>query len=166
MVYKQDNIENLVEKYWKGDTSLEEEAVLGDYFRYNDYPERFIGVAQYFIMLAEEDGSLGQDFDDEILERIGPQENSGRVISLHRAARYLAVACIAMVIGTSVWYAFKEEPAQPIAVTLEDPDVRAAFEKTKSALMMVGNRLNEGKEQALKLNKYNVATQVMKERQP
>jgi hypothetical protein len=165
MVYKQDNIQSLVNKYWDGNTSLEEEAVLRDYFRYNDYPEEFNGIASYFEMIASEDEALGKDFDDAVMGAVEGGGSGGRVISLHAAARYLAAACVAFLIGTAVWYAFQEPTAEPVATTLEDPEVRAAFEQTKSALMMVGNRLNEGKEQAVKLNKFNEATEAMKETQ-
>lgn len=161
MVYKRDNIKALIDKFWEGTSSLEEEQILNDYFRYNEYPEEFEGVAAYFNTMAE-DETLGEDFDETILSHV-EDSKGGSVISLHSSARWLAAAAVAVLLGTSVWFAMQDpEEVEVAEVTLEDPEVKAAFEQAKSALMMVGNRLNEGKVQAVKLNKYNEATEAMK----
>ncbi|MCE2616893.1 hypothetical protein [Phocaeicola oris] len=64
-------IEQLVERYWNGETSLEEEQILRAFFRQKEIPTSLLC---YKVIFAYEDREkqkgLGDDFDAKILEKI------------------------------------------------------------------------------------------------
>ena len=64
-------IEQLLEKYWDCQTSIEEEQILKYFFRQKEIPAHLL---QYKAVLAclekEQDLKLGDDFDERILAEI------------------------------------------------------------------------------------------------
>ena len=76
-------IEQLLERYWECQTTLEEEDILRAFFRQEDVPASLLPYRQLFL---EEDEManerLGKDFADRMLRLVGeeslPQERSGR----------------------------------------------------------------------------------------
>lgn len=64
-------IEQLLERYWQCETSLEEEARLRAFFSGNDVPEHLLRYKDLFVyqqLLQEE--SLGEDFDARVLAEV------------------------------------------------------------------------------------------------
>ena len=63
-----DEIEQLLERYWAGETSLEEEACLRAWFAKGDIPEHLQADRIWFDYLKEErEVHLDDDFDTRIL---------------------------------------------------------------------------------------------------
>ena len=73
-------IEQLLERYWECQTTLEEEAILRTFFRQEDVPASLLPYRQLFIeedALASE--HLGKDFQDKMLRLVGEESlPSGR----------------------------------------------------------------------------------------
>ena len=69
-------IEQLLERYWECQTTLEEETILRSFFRQEDVPASLLPYRQFFI---EEDEManehLGKDFQDKMLRLVGEDTN-------------------------------------------------------------------------------------------
>jgi hypothetical protein len=76
-------IEQLLERYWQGETTLQEEAILRNFFSQpeaKDIPESLRKFQALFTVEQEE--PLGDDFDARILEMIGEEEPKTKIVTL------------------------------------------------------------------------------------
>ena len=65
-------IEQLLERYWECQTTLEEEAILRTFFRQEDVPASLLPYRQLFIEEDKMAGEhLGKDFQDRMLHLVG-----------------------------------------------------------------------------------------------
>lgn len=150
-------IDELLEKFWAGETSDEQEEILRNYFcSGNTIEKRYQDAAAYFISLKSEKERLclPADFELELMNKI----QGGGSSRFLPGSFYRMAASIALVIGVAaaMFYWFNEESAQPIATqeygdTYEDP--RQAYEEVKRALMMVSTSMNAGVNYSKKLGK-------------
>lgn len=95
-------IEQLLERYWKCETSLEEEAILRSFFAQKDVP---VSLLPYRDLFCQEqkmgEDHLGSDFDERIVAMVGQEEPrtpkvrtitlSSRLRPLFKAAASLAI---------------------------------------------------------------------------
>ena len=99
-------IEQLLERYWLCETTLQEEAILHTFFSQEDVPAE---LQQYTALFANQkpEEALGDDFDARILAMVGQEENkpkakivtlTSRLMPLFRAA---AVVAIILTIGNA-----------------------------------------------------------------
>ena len=65
-------IEQLLERYWQGETTLQEESILRSFFSQPNIPEALLKYQPLFT--CEQEETLGDDFDARILEMIGEEE--------------------------------------------------------------------------------------------
>ena len=96
------HIENLLQRYWLGETSLEEEAQLRAFLSGNEADKSLRRCKEWFDYadsLRQE--SVGDDFDARILARIeAPVVKARRITMAARFAPLLkAVAVVAVVVG-------------------------------------------------------------------
>ena len=88
-------IEQLLERYWQGETTLQEEAILRAFFCQPDIPDHLRKYQPLFALEKEE--PLGDDFDVRILEMIEekPQAKivtlTSRLMPLFKAAAIVAI---------------------------------------------------------------------------
>ena len=99
-------IEQLLERYWQGETTLQEEAILRAFFSQDDVPASLMKYKSLFDYGLQEE-TLGDDFDARILDSIGEDEKepkakvvswSSRLMPLFKAA---AVVAILLTIGNA-----------------------------------------------------------------
>ena len=87
-------IEQLLERYWECQTTLEEETILRNFFRQEDVPASLLPYRQLFI---EEDKMasehLGKDFQEKMLRMVGEEASllGGRLEGGYCKARRLTV---------------------------------------------------------------------------
>ena len=93
-------IEQLLERYWQCETTLQEEAILRTFFSQPeaaDIPENLRKYRDLFVCEAEKEAPLGDDFDMRILEMIGEAPKAkivtmkDRLMPLFRAAAIVAI---------------------------------------------------------------------------
>jgi hypothetical protein len=93
-------IEQLLERYWEGETTLQEEAILRTFFSQPDMPEIPENIRKYralFVCETQKEEPLGEDFDAHILEQIGevPVAKTvslkSRLMPLFKAAAIVAI---------------------------------------------------------------------------
>ena len=99
-------IEQLLERYWQGETTLQEEAILRAFFSQDDVPASLMKYKSLFDCGLQEE-TLGDDFDARILDSIGEDEKepkakvvswSSRLMPLFKAA---AIVAILLTIGNA-----------------------------------------------------------------
>ena len=65
-------IEQLLERYWQGETTLQEEAILRAFFSQDDVPASLMKYKSLFDCGLQKE-TLGDDFDARILDSIGEE---------------------------------------------------------------------------------------------
>jgi hypothetical protein len=69
MDYK--DIEQLLERYWQCETSVEEESVLRDFFTKEEVPAHLLRYKNLFVyQQVQQEVGLGEDFDARILVQV------------------------------------------------------------------------------------------------
>ena len=91
-------IEQLLERYWQGETTLQEEIILRSFFSQPDIPESLQKYSALFTYEKEE--PLGDDFDTRILEMIGENEPKAKTVTLISRLKPLfkAAAIVAIIL--------------------------------------------------------------------
>ncbi len=160
MLMESQKIDEWLEKYWKGETSLEEEAQLRRYFQEQEPPAHLRSVAALF-QYYDAPPRLDERFDEQLMERL-PQE---KVASMWPSLLKIA-AVVALFLLGALWtkHAYLDAPAPaPVAVapdTYEDPE--RAYEEAKQALLLVSSLMNEGTQHLTKLEEFDEAQQTIK----
>lgn len=96
-------IEQLLEKYWNCETSVEEEQILRSFFRQKELPEHLLRYKSLFAYQeAEKDIKLGDDFDSRILAEIERPVVKARRLTLHTRFMPLFKAAAVMVLLFSI----------------------------------------------------------------
>lgn len=113
-------IEQLLERYWSGETSLEEENILRAFFSQKDIPASLLPYRDIFVYQAvsKSEEVLDNDFDDKILALIDePEVVKARTITLRQRLapmfKAAAVVAIMLTLGNAIQVPFNEEQAQP-----------------------------------------------------
>lgn len=117
-------IEQLLERYWNCETTLEEERILRTFFSQKDIPVRLLPYRDLFSYEQTEttEDELGDDFDARVLALINePEPVKARTISMRQrlAPLFKAAAVVAIVItlGNASQVAFTDDvrPSAPTA---------------------------------------------------
>lgn len=163
MLMDLDRINDLLQKYWNAETSLEEEEQLRAFFAKEPVPENLKETASLF-RYFEQQKRLGVDdlaFDRELKKKLKP---AGKMINFsfvqiaRIAAGLLVVVAATFFVRQEIKKAYPDEPED----TYDDPKV--AFEETKKALMMISKSFNKAQKEASKINVFNEATDKMHEK--
>jgi hypothetical protein len=116
-------ITQLLERYWKCETTLEEEEILKAFFCQKDVPADLCKYKDLFAYQLVEHKSdvLGDDFDEKIMSIIqGPAPVKARVITMQQKLRPLfkaaAVVAIMLTLGNAAQVPFKDD-ASPVVNT-------------------------------------------------
>jgi len=164
-------IRELVEKYWNGETSREEEAQLKRYFQEEEAPADLKKEAALFryYRFNTQSHTLDERFDELLTRRIERKQTRQRWLTFRPALQI--AAAIAFVIFTAIL--FKEEWENPttensIVATVEDTyeDPRLAYEQTKEALLLVSSLMNEGTQHIQELETFSEAQETVKTQIP
>lgn len=116
-------IDQLLERYWRGETSLEEEEILRAFFSQENVPAKFSAYKSFFSYLQQEKVSdkLGDDFDSRVLAEIGSETPvKAKVVSLRERLMPLfkaaAVVAILLTLGNAVQMAVDDSATgNPVA---------------------------------------------------
>lgn len=148
-------IEQLVDRYFDGETTLEEEQILRSFFRQENVPTQ---LKAYQDLFRYEDKAgkleLGEDFDAKILEAIGQPVVKARSISLkvrlqpfYRAA---AIVAIILTVGNAAQRSFtanEEEMTGTESYTSTYTEPSASLQQVTTAVNMVSEERNDAQVQ-------------------
>ncbi|MEI6433396.1 MAG: hypothetical protein WCP32_01030 [Bacteroidota bacterium] len=148
-------IEKLLEKFYRGDSSLQEEKILREFFLRNDVPEQ-LKIHQPFFQWAGDEGKreiTSPDFDRQTTDRLLNSEPSTTKIHLHhRRTRILYIAgiaaCIQLLIG--VFFTFREDLFNRSTLK-RNVTAELAYAEAQEALIIVSSNLNAGLKQVDRL---------------
>jgi hypothetical protein len=143
---KEMDIHILLQRYWDGETSIEEERRIKAYFAANEGIDASVSHLKPWFAALETERAV--------------QLPAEPVLQVQRRApllRYLAAATVAGLIGLGAWWAnthFSERSATASGPDIlykdsyEDPEQAVA--EIKAALALVSSKLNKGKREAAK----------------
>ena len=136
-----DKIENLIEKYFEGETSSAEEKELKDYFSSSD-------VAQHLEHYQPLFGYFSQAKQEQFTAAIPLQsKKQTKVVWLSVAASLVVM----LGVGVFAYQNISEPKHQDLAV-IEDPEI--AFRETQKALALISKHVNTGIESVNYLSEY------------
>ncbi len=128
-------IDQLLERYWRGETSLQEEEILRMFFSQEDIPAALLPYRDLFVYEQNEKEmeKLGDDFDQRILGMIQEDEPvKARVITMrHRLMplfKAAAVVAILLTLGNAMQAAFSDGDVRQVTSSA------AAVEHSKKGL--------------------------------
>ena len=136
----------LIEKYWNGETSLDEEAQI-----MHDLSDQSGAEAQYFAFIAsvrKEKSLLGIDDIDAYNLKQTLNASKATVRPLYRWMASAAAMMILLFSAFGVWE-YSQQAAQQaeMAETFDDP--YEAYEEVRQALAFVSSKLNKSQDEAL-----------------
>ena len=121
-------IEQLLERYWECQTTLEEEAILHTFFAQSDIPASLLPYRDLFLAEEQMAGErLGTDFDERVMAAIQPEEpkeeKTTKIVALQprRGAdvlrplwRAAAIVAVVLTIGMAAQQGFQREDANGV----------------------------------------------------
>jgi hypothetical protein len=152
------NLEQLLEKYWKCETSLEEEKLLRDYFNGNQAAESMKDTAVLFRYFETERLRVASEEVDQYVTKEIKQRQGGKIINMFNIYRMARIAAGVLVVVVATYFVRQEvRKSYPpeIESTITDPEL--ALEETKKALMMISKGFGKAREGASKINMLNEA---------
>ena len=153
-------IEQLLEKYWNTETSLEEEQQLRDFFRSENIPEPLKETAELFryfdqqkkVQLSE------SSFDGDVVRKINATRPAAKTVKMYY--NYARIAAGIVVVVAATYFVGQEvRKSYPAEVTDTYSDPKLAFEETKKALMMLSKGFGKARHETEKIKMFNEAEQ-------
>lgn len=153
-----DNIRQLLDRYYDGQTSEREEQVLKDYFLQDDVPPQWATDQRLFRQLYGADMPAVDDLEQRLSRQIDSwnrvektANRRSRTVGLRWIAGIAASLLLLFAIGLLVDRQQKQAQYAVQQDTFDDP--RDAYAETQKALMMFSKSINKG------LNKVENVTQ-------
>jgi len=152
MDYK--NINHLLEKYWEGETSLQEEETLQQYFNHNNVaPElkQFKSLFQFF--KEEQDVMISDDFEKRLLQEIEKEQKvvPAKIRKLSWMTSIRMIAAVGILLMGAIFVFQNLQPKETdVWAKYEIEDEAAAIEATKAALALLSGKMKKGSKKATK----------------
>jgi len=156
-------IDQLLQRYWDCETTLEEEKELRDFFRQPTIPEQHKEAATLFRYFDAQKGHTLNEASFETVVKQKSHRPNGRLVTLAYNSMRIAAGIAVLVLAT--WLVRNEiRTNDPAAVEDSYDDPKLAFEETKKALLMISKSFETAESKARKLDLLNEAKeQVQKE---
>jgi hypothetical protein len=135
------NIEKLLEAYFEGNTTLQEEATLRTYFSSAKVAPH---LQQYQPLFASFVKAQTEGFTREI---VLPKEDK-------TTSRWWMGIAASLLVAVGVFGFFNQEPS----FTAEEKEAIAAFEKTREAFKMMSQNFNDGAEELAYIQNFTETT--------
>jgi len=156
-------IKNLLEKYFEGLTSLEEEQELLEYFSEgNEVPAELITYKEHFRFLnaSRNLSPATPGFEDRIAKLIDDQDRTFKpVIYRKRIYKYAIAASVAVLVGFAGLFIYQNQFHRS-KDTFSDPQL--AYIEAQKAILYVSQKMNKGIQPLANVNKINTATDNLK----
>jgi hypothetical protein len=156
-------IEDLLNKYWNCESTLEEEQQLREYFKGHNIPEQLRETASLFRYFEENKKKDLHDasFDKKILEHVkGPKKKTVTRL-LYNSMRIAAGIAVLVVATWLVRNEIRKSTPQQATDTYNDP--KMALEETKKALLMISKSFGKAEEKAKKITLFNETQQKIQQ---
>lgn len=164
---KEDTIRHLLEKYYSGETDVNEEKILEDYFMHDEVSAEFSVDKEVFCHLAEmkenDEITVPVGMEKRISDNIDMWEkqskaNKLRYYTLYRYVSGIAAAVV-ILIGISVFMSKNHDDSAVMQDTFDNP--QEAYMATENALQLFAEAFNKGDAQ---IEKARSVTKSVKEK--
>lgn len=158
-------IKALLEKYYKGETSLEEEKILKEYFCKENIDAEFIPDKDIFMYQIQENEDIHNvpDISNEIWESLNSCEENKDKKNNKLAYVFLRIAAgILILVGS--YYIISDQVLntdQNIIIKDTFSEREVAYEQAKETLLYVSALLNNGTDHLEPIHKINEGTQKL-----
>jgi len=140
-------VEQLLEKYFQGETTIAEEKQLKAYFSSNDVAPH---LAKYQSLFGYFETQKGTQFEQKL--PLQPRKQS--------TVKWIGIAASFVVLfGLATFYFYPSEPKHEDLGTYDNPE--EAFAATHKALLMVSEQVNVGMESVVYLEEYEKTTKTI-----
>lgn len=137
-----DKIDKLMEAYFEGTTSLEDEAILMDYFNNHKVADHLLQYKPIFVGLsAARKERSSRDFKLE-------ETTSSKII---KPWWYAAAGMVVVAVGIGSLFLSQPQLSQ------EEKEALVAFENSKTAMILLSEKLNKGTHQLSYMNQFDIA---------
>ncbi len=147
-------IEELLNKYLEGESSLEEEVLLKEYFSQASLPDERKEMQQLFLYFAfaEKESAPAPGITGELNRLI---ENEWKTENIRRFRKVMAwvAGAAAMVIISFGTYQYINKPEALVKDTFKDP--KLAYLETKRVLLLVSRSMNQNTKKLKYLSKVD-----------
>jgi hypothetical protein len=149
-------IEKLLDKFYEGETSLEEENLLRNFFRNMDVPDEMSADKEFFAQMEAEQKwvPINSNLESKLHNIIDLQvksKNNTRRLNLFYKISSVAAGIAIIVISYLAVIQNNKKPLEND--TYKDPKV--AYEQVKRTLMYISQNLNRGTETLSQVSKIN-----------
>lgn len=158
---KDEAMKEIIEKYWKGESSLEEEKLLEKWLiDAPDSPEN--RQLKIWLSWKEEERAIHMKSQPKIPQQ--DQEQDQKIRRFRPSRILLAVAAVISLlwllrISLSEPKLEKETPTWAYVDTFEDPD--EAYKVTEEALLLISTKMNASKKHKKKLRKIHILSDLI-----
>jgi len=156
----------LMEKYFDGSTSLEEEKKLRNFFSNssNNLPD---DLKNYKMLFSRNDSEtipvLDSNFTEDMWNKMNPNKPKSKVVSFNAFKRVLiAAASIILIISVYQWYSKPPNKQFTAAHNQKEMTKQEAFLATKQVLVFVSVKLNEGRQPMKNIGCFHKFQNVIK----
>jgi len=158
-------IEQLLEKYWNCETSLEEEQYLRDYFKTETVSDSLRETAELFryFDLQKKQQLNDTSFDHVVVKEIKANVPRGKGVKLYNYARIAAGVAVLAAATFFIRQEIRKSYPKEVADTYSDP--KLAFEETKKALLMISKGFGKAQKETEKIKIFNEAEQKIRSEQ-
>jgi hypothetical protein len=161
MEYNQ--IKQLLTRYFDGETTLEEEKMLREYFTgEGEIPADLVSSGQLFMLLrtAAGDKPDARELESRLSALIDDQTVAMHPVSKQRMLyRFLAAASVVLLIGVSGIFIYRSQNTVP-RDTFADPV--AAYSEAQRTLLYISEKMNQGMKPLSHITAINTGTEKLK----
>ena len=150
---------SLLDKYWRCETSVEEEIQLKEYFKNNELPVDllpYVPLFRYYNKVSELKAK-NEFMPGNLIVANQSDKRQKRPTSLNRSWYYRAAAIILIIVSVIVIQqrvrSIREQAVEFSKDTFSNP--QDALKETKKMLLMISVKLNKGEMQAQKLSEFH-----------
>ncbi len=153
--------EFLLQRFYNGESTIEEEKELKDFFTTNDVPRHLWAEQEMFTYyhVGGRDEKPGKELENKILNAIkGAEQKEAKQFANRRKILYMvssAAAVVALLIVAYFAFIFNTSMHD----TYNNPEI--AYMQTKETLLFVSAKLNEGTKDLHAIGKLNEATKTL-----
>ncbi|MBR9921319.1 MAG: hypothetical protein GYB31_10810 [Bacteroidetes bacterium] len=145
-------IQSLIDRYYLGETSLEEERQLKNYFSGKEVaPELSVHQHLFSGLKQMQQDALSADFESRLLKQLQEEKPKAKVVSMRM--QFLRVAA-AVVLLLSLWFLIPDtqQSSDPQAIDWSAYEVseEESLEETLAAMKILSDALNSGKKKVKK----------------
>lgn len=145
-------VKKLLEKYWQGTTSIEEEQLImreiaSDSTKLTEEEKSYFSQLNAFKKLT-----LTEDFEKNLLSQIeADKPKKARLIPM-----YFWRVAASLVLAVSLFYLYSPNNTSIQTMTVDslEKDPRKAYEVSKQALLLISRKLNKASEVTLTIDKF------------